>query len=97
MEITVTTPTSSTKNATLVSNEDTFSADNEKSLRIALKESSDLTLRVRPTADLYLKTIQVKDANIFKRPTTDQLFSNQNLQFGRSLSFVNYPERKTKQ
>ncbi len=78
---------SSPQSSISVSKENSFSTDNEKSLRIALQESSDLTLRVRPTADLYLKTVQVKDNTILKRPTMDQLFSNGGNQFGRSLSF----------
>ena len=61
IEITMTNPmtTSSPTSSINASRENTFSSENEKSLRIALQESSDLTLRVRPTADLYLKTVQV--------------------------------------
>ena len=97
IEITMTNPmtTSSPTSSINASRENTFSSENEKSLRIALQESSDLTLRVRPTADLYLKTVQVKGDQITKRATIDELFSNQGIQFGRSLSFRGKPSKKT--
>ena len=97
IEITMTNPmtTSSPTSSINASRENTFSSENEKSLRIALQESSDLTLRVRPTADLYLKTVQVKGDQITKRATIDELFSNQGIQFGRSLSFRGDPSKKT--
>ena len=96
IEITMTNPmtTSSPTSSINASRENTFSSENEKSLRIALQESSDLTLRVRPTADLYLKTVQVKGDQITKRATIDELFSNQGIQFGRSLSFRGEPSKK---
>jgi len=62
IEVTITNPTASCQTGSInVSRENTFSSESEKSLCIVLQESSDLTLRVRPTADLYIKTVQVKD------------------------------------
>lgn len=59
IEVTTTNPTAPFPTSSInVSRENTFSSESENSLCIVLQESSDSTLRVRPTADLYIKLFE---------------------------------------